>query len=257
MSKEYYSIDEALAFLANATQQPFTDRDLVDLVRREKLSLCFYVAANFGIYDREFGGWETTEKYGYHLYFHGYAKIRAFELWHRTTLPTSIGALREYERISSFSEKRRKPPLTDVFTNFEEEVVQLRGIWEWSKVRFDDVIHHHRSQDMTTPLAIEIRRDELVIPSAELQSLVRPQPALVQEEKSATTTAFHSDQLRVLLQAASRFWGNATRDQKDTHPTNAQVASWLEQHGFSPTLSNHGATIIRPDWAGKGRPPEK
>ena len=81
-------------------------------------------------------------------------------------------------------------------------------------------------------------------------------------EKSAFSRAsgdrsYSSDKLATLNQAAYRFWGNANRDERDTHPKNSTVVAWLVDRGYKKTLAEKGATIIRPDWAPTGRKPEK
>ena len=81
-------------------------------------------------------------------------------------------------------------------------------------------------------------------------------------EKSAFSRAsgdrsYSSDKLATLNQAAKRFWGNANRDERDTHPINSTVVAWLVDRGYKKTLAEKGATIIRPDWAPTGRKPEE
>lgn len=81
-------------------------------------------------------------------------------------------------------------------------------------------------------------------------------------EKSASfgtsgDRSYVSDKLAILNQAAKHFWGNASRDERDTHPTNNTISAWLVEHGFSQTLADKGATIVRPDWAPAGRKPEE
>lgn len=66
-----------------------------------------------------------------------------------------------------------------------------------------------------------------------------------------------SEKLVRMNQAAEKFWANADRDERDTHPDNAKVAVWFEQNGFSPTLARKAATLIRPEWAPTGRKPEE
>lgn len=66
-----------------------------------------------------------------------------------------------------------------------------------------------------------------------------------------------SDKLAKMNRASMKFWSNADRDDRGTHPDNATVAAWLVSHGFSPTLANKAATIIRPEWAPVGRKPEE
>ena len=58
-------------------------------------------------------------------------------------------------------------------------------------------------------------------------------------------------------QAAVKFWGNADRYDRGTHPDNVTVASWLQKRRFSATLADKAATIIRPEWVPTGRKPEE
>jgi hypothetical protein len=78
-------------------------------------------------------------------------------------------------------------------------------------------------------------------------------------EKSAPDeTGIHkSDLLQHLNQAATRFWRNIDPSDKQAHPSNSTVAKWLVGKGYLPSLAKHGATIIRPTWAAKGRIPNK
>jgi len=66
-----------------------------------------------------------------------------------------------------------------------------------------------------------------------------------------------SPKLATLHAAAMRFWGNADRDDRGTHPRNADVAAWLIKHGYSSTLADKAVSIIRPEWAPSGRKPEE
>lgn len=81
-------------------------------------------------------------------------------------------------------------------------------------------------------------------------------------EKSAFSRAsgdrsYVSDKLATLNQAAYRFWANAAREDRASQPTNVEVEAWLVEHGYSQTLAERGATIIRPDWVPPGRKPEE
>ena len=66
-----------------------------------------------------------------------------------------------------------------------------------------------------------------------------------------------SDKLAILNQTATRFWANADRNERSTHPTNSDVIEWLVQRGYTQTLAEKAATIIRPDWAPTGRKPDE
>lgn len=69
--------------------------------------------------------------------------------------------------------------------------------------------------------------------------------------------SYISDKLATLNQAAYRFWANAAREDRASQPTNIEVEAWLVEHGYSQTLAERGATIIRPDWVPPGRKPEE
>ena len=78
-----------------------------------------------------------------------------------------------------------------------------------------------------------------------------------QLESRPATRNHVSDKLAKMNQAASKFWGNADRADRGTHPDNATVAAWLVGQGFSSTLADKAATIIRPEWAPTGRKPDE
>lgn len=65
-----------------------------------------------------------------------------------------------------------------------------------------------------------------------------------------------SDKLSYMNQAAIKFWSNASRSDRSTHPKNNLIEAWLIEKGFTESLASSAATIIRPDWAAKGRPSE-
>lgn len=63
-----------------------------------------------------------------------------------------------------------------------------------------------------------------------------------------------SKKLRALNQASEHFWNNnVDRDDKTTWTDTKVIESWLVKHGYSASLAERGATIIRPDWAPSGR----
>lgn len=97
-----------------------------------------------------------------------------------------------------------------------------------------------------------VRTDSL----REFESAISAAPATIDQPMTPNGRAQVSDKLAKLNQAAARFWGNADRDDRGTHEDNAKVAAWLVQQGFSPTLADKAATIIRPEWAPTGRKPE-
>ena len=90
---------------------------------------------------------------------------------------------------------------------------------------------------------------------AENMGLIPPDDAPAIENKlvAENDRAHISNNLAILNQAAKKFWANADRDDRTTHPKKNDVVAWLIQRGFSQKLADSGATIIRPDWAPTGR----
>ncbi|MDR6585672.1 hypothetical protein [Herbaspirillum frisingense] len=62
-----------------------------------------------------------------------------------------------------------------------------------------------------------------------------------------------SELLNRLIQAAHKFWAGADLDDTDTYPNTTEIRIWLEKQGFSGSLADKGASIIRPENAKKGR----
>jgi len=83
-----------------------------------------------------------------------------------------------------------------------------------------------------------------------------PEP-LIESKTTHTPNHNKSTKLLALDQASLKFWSNADRDDRATHPDNKDVIRWLIERGFSETLADKAATIIRPEWAGTGRKPDK
>ncbi len=80
----------------------------------------------------------------------------------------------------------------------------------------------------------------------------------IENKPIADTDRTHvSDYLATLNQAATKFWANADHNDDTTHPINSTVAAWLMDRGYTKTLAEKGATIIRPEWASKGRKADK
>lgn len=78
-----------------------------------------------------------------------------------------------------------------------------------------------------------------------------------QPETQIESRKHMSDKLAKLNQASARFWALADRNDRGTHPDNASVVAWLIKQGFSTTLADKAATIIRPEWAPTGRKPDE
>lgn len=88
-------------------------------------------------------------------------------------------------------------------------------------------------------------------------AVLREFEASISGTPKAIDHAHVSGNLAKLNLAATKFWANADRDDRSTHPSNTDVVNWLVEHGFSKKTAEAGATIIRPEWAPSGRKPEE
>ncbi|WP_321934419.1 hypothetical protein [Paraburkholderia sp. J8-2] len=121
--------------------------------------------------------------------------------------------------------------------NASDAVVALREVKDWLEETLET--DRAREGELIRSLRAEIRQ---------------------QREKSNAPVdrGYISDELTALNLAAEKFWKNANPDDRGTHRSNREVERWLiEERGFSQSLAAKGATIIRPDWASTGRPPER
>jgi hypothetical protein len=99
------------------------------------------------------------------------------------------------------------------------------------------------------------RPEDVYMHASDIRALLEGEG--IEKPLSATDRAHVSDRLAKTNQAAAKFWANADRADRGTHPENAIVSAWLVERGFSKTLADSAATIIRPEWAPTGRKPEQ
>ena len=76
-------------------------------------------------------------------------------------------------------------------------------------------------------------------------------------------TPHRTTRMDAVEEASANFWGKNVRDDDhDTHSNNEDVERWLLEHPtygkvMSDGLAKKIATIVRPSWARKGKPPQK
>ena len=85
----------------------------------------------------------------------------------------------------------------------------------------------------------------------------RPFSLASEHQIESNDRAHVSNNLAILNQTAAKFWVNADRDDRSTHPSKNEVVAWLMDHGFSQKQADSGATIIRPEWVPTGRKAEE
>lgn len=108
---------------------------------------------------------------------------------------------------------------------------------------------------------LQVTRDTVFAKRADIERILKqgetPAAGTIAERPLSPERVHVSDRLAKINQAATKFWSNADREYRGSHPDNAKVAAWLMQQGFSQTLANSAATIIRPEWVPTGRKPEE
>ena len=66
-----------------------------------------------------------------------------------------------------------------------------------------------------------------------------------------------SENLSYLNHASRKFWADANPSESSSHPETREIELWFIERGYSSTLASKAATIIRPEWAPKGRKKEQ
>ena len=109
--------------------------------------------------------------------------------------------------------------------------------------------------DMFDYSPVCLNTKDLLIPAMDLLSLVSKGPS--EGAMAANNPDYKSMDLRQLNRAALKFWGNASSQDPSACPKQVDVVIWLKEQGLSQRNAEAGATIIRPEWAKKGRPSDK
>lgn len=154
------------------------------------------------------------------------------------------GGIRLDPRTSEGSRADRA--ITTSFSSIDREHL------EWG------VVERRRGELQTVSVsrdAVHVRRSELWNALDDGQESM----AYVQKKVKATEQLFAATKLATLNEAARKFWTESRidPDTPSTFPTNEEVAEWLVYKGYSRSLAQAGATIIRPNFTPEGgRPAE-
>lgn len=152
--------------------------------------------------------------------------------------------------------------LNGVFLRNQREVlVQLQADWaddRWFKDRakgkgLNDPERYFPASTLPKDAVLVVRTEAL----REFETSIGTDPANPEQPMSMASHNHVSSKLATLNQAAVRFWANADRDDRGTHHKNSDVEKWLVERGYSASLADKAATIIRPEWAPTGRKPEE
>lgn len=105
------------------------------------------------------------------------------------------------------------------------------------------------------PSEMKISTDHVLISNEEIDRQFGIDPS----KPGNVNEYYKSDFLQFMNQAAFFFWGNPKimKEDKTTYPETTVIVNWFIKKGFSKRLAENAASILRPDFAGTGRPPIK
>jgi hypothetical protein len=146
-------------------------------------------------------------------------------------------------------------PLVEFYIPFDGVIVQRFGLK--GDLRYQIQEPFDTSDDSDFRAADRLPSDAVLIVTTDAIRNFEQSKNKSQSRSEATCDEHESSDLKIVRQAARRFWANADRNDKTTHPTNAQVEAWLVRNELSQRLAKASATIIRPDWAETGRKPDE
>lgn len=133
---------------------------------------------------------------------------------------------------------------------------QRGGDLEFNEVRtLDNIVIHNSPGRFEGYYGSDFRSiDGIYIHRNDLLPLIHKSVDVVEETQPTDSGRAHvSNSLSILNQAATKFWANADKNDRSTHPKKSDVVAWLVEHGFSQITAESGSTIIRPEWAPTGR----
>lgn len=240
--KAYYSLDEASEILGCKTG------DLVHYGATARLELVTPTPAGLGAIARN----RATKEFDI-----------AFDA--PCLLILTVDAIREIDLVGSVSVgafragyemHRHIPSRCNPFTGIAGNDPDYKKA-DWQYVLVKD-------WNEETPTYITVTTSQLMVVAYELHrfktgtAVDQDQQAAIDAEsiREVPINSCKSNKLASLNQASVKFWSNADQKDRTTHPNNADVEKWLIEHGYSATLADKAASIIRPEWAKTGRKPD-
>ncbi|MBV6446556.1 hypothetical protein [Nitrosomonas sp.] len=237
MLKRYYSIKEAVEFLTLELKQNLSSMDILESAVRGEIRLGIWFDGNlatFKLNDDFLPDSPWCSLGGPPYSFRGYLKIPR-----RVITPTGGIVCFDPKEIIEVIESWEDHQLPEI------EYPYFYGTYtcipETGEVKY---------------VQYKVNCDDAVIPTEDILALL----SKIQKKESPqvnTANQNKSNMLATLNQASNKFWANVDKNDPGTYPRKVAIVAWLEKNGFSQTLAEKGATIIRPEWAPAGRRPEE
>jgi hypothetical protein len=286
--KRYFTLLEAQSFLSRETDAPINTHDLLEAVKAEKFKLYFPIFGTFivnpydwaNIYTLEAASpdrWNRFKNHSGVLTISAYLSPNFEDIWHlesldgdesinRGAVPIERLRCHFFSVLSGYESKAYDgnclyvDPIKDSVISHsgldmgsasDEELFALASASEWDFPDFSYPVRNLLFAADEVFSEAKKRRE-----SRMSQTTPADENAAHNSEQPVAFKDFHSDKLRALF-SASLMWKNASQDDKTTYPKTTTIEAYLVKRGFSPSLASKGASIVRPEWADKGRPPEK
>lgn len=233
MLKRYYSINDAADFLNLELKQNLNPSDILEIAARGEIRLCIWfdgLVVAF-LYDLP-----ESKAWGPPYDFRGYIKIPL-----KVIKPS--GGMVFFESIEIAEVVKLQP-------SEEFELPYICSSNFWGTYTCDVETGEIKCHEFKTDI------NDAAIPTEDILALLSTSQ---KKEASQINTAnqHKSNMLVILNQASNKFWANVDKNDPGTYPKKVAVVAWLEKNGFSQTLAEKGATIIRPEWVPAGRRPEE
>ena len=232
MLKRYYQLREAVEFLSSERGQQVSVMDVREMAMRGEIRFCTFFSGVIAKFERI--AFDDAIPQSLPFSFRGYIQMPK-RFISPAGGPVYLGEIVIVEVVDS-----------------DDSDQPTEAIWPQHYESYTCI----PETGAVVPVEVQTNCDDAVIPAADLLSLP-PWKAKENRLWSGADRYQLSANLVKVNQAAVKFWANADRDDKSTHPKNSAVIAWLVQQGLSQTLADKAATIIRPDWASTGRKPEE
>lgn len=233
MLKRYYSIKDAADFLNFELKQNLNPSDILEIAARGQIRLCIWFD---GLVVAFYYDLPEPRAWGPAHDFRGYIKIPL-----RVIKPS--GGIVYFESIE----------IAEVVKLQSTEEFKLPYICSanfWGTYTCDVETGEIKCHGFKTNI------NDAVIPTEDILALLSTSQK--KEILQINPANQHKSNMLVILnQASNKFWANVDKSDPTTYPKKATVTAWLEENGFSQTLAEKGATIIRPEWVPVGRRPEE
>ncbi|AEJ03092.1 hypothetical protein Nit79A3_3368 [Nitrosomonas sp. Is79A3] len=233
MLKRYYSIQEAVEFLTFEIKQNLSAKDIVESAIRGEIRFCIW-------FDGGLAKFKYTEEFPFSslddgpYLFRGYIKIPRSEIEPERELvcfdPNEIHEI--------------------LFTYDDYQFPEIESPYFYSPYDYN-----HEKKEYERAF-YQVNYNDAVIPSEDILALISTNQRKVVAQ-IISVNQHKSKMLVILNQAFNKFWTNVDKNDPTTYPKKITVVAWLQKNGFSQSLAEKGATIIRPEWVPAGRRPEE